>query len=431
LKGVGEIKDPVHGYIRFTEVEKKLIDSTPVQRLRNIKQLAGAELTYPGAVHTRFLHSLGVMHLAGMLGVYLAEKGYISEEEIQKVRLAGLLHDVGHGPFSHVYEEILEKHRHQTHEDLTQWVIESSEIGDILSSHGFSKKEIAQLSTGHLDRTERIFLNQVIAGHFSADIMDYLARDSYFAGVEYGKVDAQRLISSLELIEKRLMADGSGAFGVLESFIIARMEMFNTVYFHRTVRATNVMIARAMDFACEKLGLASFKDVEEFLRLDDGKVLEGLLSLKKEVDQKLQKAYQYILGVRSRKLLKSTYELIIFRKDTFFSNLLNKPNIRREVEVEIGEKTGVDPDFIVIDVPQVLSVPINPVERQRSDILVYRKTPAGVIVQKATELSPLLASLTQFMDIVRVYTLPQFREKVAEVCEKTFGGKPFSAKISV
>lgn len=412
-------------------MEKDLIDSAPLQRLRNIKQLAGAELTYPGAVHTRFLHSLGVMHLASMLGLHLAEKGYISEEEIQKVRLAGLLHDVGHGPFSHVYEEILEKHRRQTHEDLTEWVIACSEIGDILSTHGFSKEEIAQLSTGHLEQEERLFLNQIIAGHFSADIMDYLARDSYFAGVEYGKVDAQRLTSSLELIDRRLIADGSGALGVLESFIIARMEMFNTVYFHRTVRATNVMIARAMDFACEKLGLTSFKDVEEFLRLDDGKVLGALLSLREEADEKLQKAYQYISGVQRRKLLKSTYELTIFRKDTFFANLLNKSSIRHQVEEEIGEQTGVDPDFIVIDVPQVLSVPINPVERQRSDIMVYRKTPAGVVIQKVTELSPVLASLTQFMDVVRVYTLPKFREKVAKVCEKTFDSKTFSAKISV
>jgi len=431
LKKIGEIKDPVHNYIQFTDIEKKIIDSYPVQRLRGIKQLAGAEFTYPGAIHTRFMHSLGVMHLSGLLGDHLMEKGYVSEEEVQKLRLAGLLHDIGHGPFSHVYEEVLSKHRNLTHEDLAERIIHDTETGDILAEYGFSKNEISQLATGRLRKKNRGFLNQVIAGHFSSDIIDYLIRDSYFAGVEYGKVDVQRLITSLDLIENELMADYSGAFGVLESFIIARIEMFNVVYFHRTVRATNVMIARAMDFANKKLGLCSFDSIDDFLTLDDAVVLRNLISLKEAKEKSSLKAYEFISRVIERKLLKSTYELMIHRRDNFFENLLNKTSIRKQIESEIGDKVGIDPDYVIIDVPQVLSVPINPIERKRSEIHVFKNTTQGKVVQKITDLSPILAALSDFIDIIRVYTLPEYREEVASICEGMFGQRSYSLRISM
>jgi len=431
MKKVGEIKDPVHGYIHFTEIEKAVIDSRPLQRLRRIKQLAGAELTYPGALHTRFTHSLGVMHLSGLIGEHLKELDYLTDDEVQKLRLAGLLHDVGHGPFSHVYEEILDKYQKLTHEDLGRRIVKKSEIGDILSAHGFSKEEISQLSTGALRKKGKDFLNQAIAGHFSSDIMDYLVRDSYFAGVEYGRVDVHRLISSLDLIDNTLLADYSDAFGVIESFIIARVEMFNVVYFHRTVRATNVMLARAMDFAEAELGLCSFKTIDDFLKLNDSTVTSALLSLRGAKGVTSQRAYDLISRVKDRRLLKSTYELTIYRKDDFFANLLNRVNIRQQLEAEIGEKVGIDPDYIIIDVPQVLSVPINPIERKKTEILVSQKTTSGKVVKKVTELSPLLGSLSKFIDIVRVYTLPEHREKVASICEGILGHRPFSTKISM
>jgi HD superfamily phosphohydrolase len=431
VKKVGEIKDPVHGYIYFSEVEKKIIDSSPLQRLRRIKQLAGAELTYPGALHTRFNHSLGVMHLSGLIGTHLKEASYITEDEVQKLRLAGLLHDVGHGPFSHVYEEILDKYRKLTHEDLSRMIVRESEIGEILTEHGYSKDEISQLSTGALRKKGKDFLNQAIAGHFSSDIMDYLVRDSYFAGVEYGKIDVHRLVSSLDLIDSKLVADYSDAFGVIESFIIARVEMFNVVYFHRTVRATNVMVARAMDFAEPELGLCSFNTVDDFLQLDDSTVTAALLSLKKTKRASSQHAYDLITRIRNRHLLKSTYELTIYRKDDFFANLLNKVNIRNQLEIEIGEKAGIDPKYVIIDVPQVLSVPINPIERKKTEILVSQMTSSGKVLKKVTELSPLLGSLSKFIDIVRVYTMPEYREKVGPICEEIMGHRPFSTKISM
>lgn len=431
MKWVGEIKDPVHGYIHFTEVEKEVIDSPAFQRLRRIKQLACADLTYPGAIHTRFVHSIGTMHISGLIGNHLMEKGYLTEDEVQKLRLAGLLHDVGHGPFSHVYEEILDKYTGLTHEDVGERIIRETEIGDVLERYGYSKVELSKLAVGRLNVKDKMFLNQIIAGHFSSDIMDYLLRDSYFAGVEYGRFDVYRLVESLDLIEGKLAADYSGAFGVLESYIISRIEMFNVVYFHRTVRAANVMLARAMDFAHEELGLCPLKSLEEFLRLDDYKVMLDLESLKSETKNHLVKAYKIYSNLKNRRLFKSTYELILHQRNDFFTNLINKVAIRKRIESEIGEEANIDADYVIIDVPQLLSVPVNPVERRRSEILIYKKTAEGKKVQKVREVSPILSALSEFIDIVRVYTMPEYRDKVEKACEKILGYKPFSERISM
>src|ERR1051326_9458661 len=115
MKFVGEITDPIHKFIRFTELEKKIIDSNVFQRLRRIKQLAGAHLVYPGAQHSRFEHSLGTMHVAGQAANVLKDKGYLDSNDSENIRMAALLHDIGHGPFSHLFEEVLQKKKKNSH----------------------------------------------------------------------------------------------------------------------------------------------------------------------------------------------------------------------------------------------------------------------------------------------------------------------------
>ena len=132
-----DIIDPIHDFVRVYDNELKIIDTPIFQRLRRIRQLSGAHLIYPGAQHTRFEHSLGVMHIASMAGQALAEKGVVSSDDIQNLRLASLLHDIGHGPFSHLFEEIFEEKRKISHEDLGRDIILKTEIGDIISKNGF------------------------------------------------------------------------------------------------------------------------------------------------------------------------------------------------------------------------------------------------------------------------------------------------------
>ena len=138
LRSVAEIRDPVHGYIKMTAVEKALIDTQNVQRLRRIHQLAGSNQDNPGAVHTRFEHVVGAMHMAGTIAESLSERTDVSDDTIQLVRIAALLHDVGHGPFSHMFEEVLSAKKDITHEDISQRIIAETSVGDILERHGFS-----------------------------------------------------------------------------------------------------------------------------------------------------------------------------------------------------------------------------------------------------------------------------------------------------
>ncbi len=198
LRYVAEIRDPVHGYIKIKEEERAIIDSPFVQRLRRIHQLAGAYMVYPGGVHSRFEHVLGTMHVAGLIAESLADKVDLGEEQIQELRLAALLHDVGHGPFSHLFEEVLTDKTGLSHEDMSQRIVLESDIRGILERYSISASAMSKLCIGK--QKTHPFMNEVIAGGLSADIMDYLLRDSYFTGVEYGKVDIHRVIDSLEVM---------------------------------------------------------------------------------------------------------------------------------------------------------------------------------------------------------------------------------------
>ena len=191
MKQFLDIVDPIHDFIRVYSTELKVIDSSIFQRLRRIRQLSGAHLTYPSAQHSRFEHSLGVMHIAGQASNALKDKGFLNSDQIQEIRLAALLHDVGHGPFSHLFEEVLQLKKKISHEDIGKKIIQESEIGDILSKGGFDKKKITKLAFGY---PKYRFVNEIISGSLSADMMDYLQRDGYFTGAEHAKIDHKRII---------------------------------------------------------------------------------------------------------------------------------------------------------------------------------------------------------------------------------------------
>ena len=155
LEFTGEITDPIHRYIRITDLEKKLIDTEAFQRLRKIRQLAGAHLVYPSAQHTRFEHSLGVMHLAGLAAETLLDKGYITyKEDVESLRIAALLHDIGHGPFSHLFEEVLSGNASKkiNHEIIGRKIIKETIILDILEKYGYDGDYVCNLSFGESQR---------------------------------------------------------------------------------------------------------------------------------------------------------------------------------------------------------------------------------------------------------------------------------------
>lgn len=422
----GEIKDPVHGYIQVSDAERAVLDTPPMQRLRRIRQLAAAYLTYPGAEHTRFHHSLGVMHVAGRIADRLQGLGLIDGGEGQRLRLAGLLHDIGHGPFSHLFEEVMEG-RGLTHEDMSRRIIRESEVANALVEHGFDSEELSDLAVGRLDG--KPFLNQVVAGQFSADNMDYLMRDSYFTGVEYGRVDINRLINSLDLLDGGLAMDTTALYA-LEAFVIARYEMFKAVYFHRTVRAAAVMLVRAMEYADERLGFTSFESVGDYLRLDDAHVLVRLETLRGARDGPSRTAYELWRMFRDRRLLKCAYERVVHRRDPFIVNLLTHGDIRAGLEEEIAERAGVDRSFVAIDVSTASSVPYYAAEGGPADIPVFSRGPDGSRTRRSfSELSPLVGPLIGYLDIVRVYAKAQDRKAVREAAQRAFGKETTATKI--
>ncbi|MEM4701797.1 MAG: HD domain-containing protein, partial [Candidatus Bathyarchaeia archaeon] len=419
----GEIKDPVHGYVYITEEEKKIIDSYPVQRLRRLRQLAGAEYVYPGANHTRFEHSIGVMYLAGKVAENPNVSQLVGEEEAEAVRIAGLLHDVGHGPFSHVFEHLLTKKLNKTHEDITAWIIKNSELKDVLANFGYKAEDIAELAVGSLSIRGKAFLNQIIRSSIDVDKLDFVVRDTYHTGAEYGFVDVFRLIHTFDVLDGNLAVD-VGALSTLESFIIARIESFKSIYFHRVGRAAQIMLATALEKADEELGLSAFKTPEEYLAMDDYTVWTMLKNCKK--------SSPIIRNLERRRMLKCAYEQTFYVKDKTVSNIFSAEEFRNQIKNRIAKDAKVDPEAIIIDVPTVPSVPYHhSMFMEPMEIPVFSKTRDGrKEVKRLSEISGIFEVLKGFINILRVYTDEKNRGKVAEAASKILGEIPSSAKIS-
>jgi len=399
IKYVGEITDPIHRYIRFTEVEKKIIDTKIFQRLRRIRQLAGAHLVYPSAQHSRFEHSLGTMHLAGLAGETMFSKNYINEEDIQKLRLAALLHDIGHGPFSHLFEEVLANKTQLSHEEMGKMIITKTEISDIVKKFGYSTRDICNLSFGNY-KTK--FFNELLSGGLSVDIMDYLPRDSYFTGTEYGKLDYYRLISSMEISSKGHLSLNKSSIYSLESMLISRYEMFKAVYFHKTVRSAEVMLLNSMIFADNDLNLST-ANLDEFLLFTDETLIDKICFLgdKNQLASKL--AHDY----RNRKLLKCVYEKFFYNRKRF-DKITYKRRIKK-IKSKVLQNTTISESDIYIDLSIAPSMPLTPKKDELNFIILIDKeqeyeTPIYNL--------PLFKAMTGFLDMVRIYSHVEIRDKL-------------------
>jgi uncharacterized protein len=248
-----EVRDPVHGFIYFNETEMKIVNTPVFQRLRYIRQLAFTHLVYPGAEHSRFAHSMGVMEFATRMFETLMMKHRGTElrwsearvrRNRQLLRLAALLHDTGHPPFSHASEELLPG---VTHEEISRRFILAEPIGPLIDEfrkeHGITRGDVASFFSTENIEPDIVFLKEIFSGEIDADKLDYLYRDSLFTGVHYGRFDYQRLIQSLCLIEhpdevgNYVMAIEHGGLHALEAMVLARYFMFTQVYFHKVRRA--------------------------------------------------------------------------------------------------------------------------------------------------------------------------------------------------
>jgi len=402
-----DIIDPIHDFIRVYDHELKLIDTPIFQRLRRIKQLSGAHLTYPSAQHTRFEHSLGVMHISGQAGYALNEKGILKSEDIEILRLAGLLHDIGHGPFSHLFEEIIQKKK-ISHEDFGRKIILKSEIGDDLNKSGYDKKLITNIAFGD---SKQQYMNEIISGALSADMMDYLLRDGYFTGAEHAKIDHKRITQSLEVHKKKLALERSALYS-FESMMHSRYQMFKAVYFHKTVRAAEVMLLEALRLSDDEFGFTSF-DIEDFIQLTDEYVLSKLISSK---PAKLERAKQLAIDYQNRKLLKCVFERILTSKTDLAETKTN------ELRTSISKKSKINETEIFVDSSVTPSIPLAPSKKESKQIILinYENGKSSAQEMPISQI-PVVSVISGFMNILRIYTYERNRNKV-EIASKSILG---------
>lgn len=305
-----EIRDPIHGSIPLSEPEVALCDSAPYQRLRAIKQLGLAEFSFPGATHNRYIHSIGVCHLTGrafdtVFKDYRFSTVEKRESLRQTVRMAALLHDVGHGPLSHSTEEVMPKvgalnikayeakknpvdpNRQADHEDYTIKFVTDSSITKVLEESGVSPFHIASLIDKELVVTDdffmdqglnfRVILSQIVSSEMDCDRMDYLGRDAYFCGTNYGKVELEWLINHLTYhIENDTvyLALGRRALYTFDDFLLSRHHMHLMVYFHHKAIIYEEMIHRYLKSKDCTFSLPS--DIEEYVHCTDMALFQHL-----------------------------------------------------------------------------------------------------------------------------------------------------------
>ena len=342
------IRDPIHGDIKLEGLFLDLIETPEIQRLYNIKQLGFAHLVFPGAHHTRLEHSLGSYYIA----LKATGKLDLKKDEKTKVACAALLHDIGHGPFSHTLEFILRETLNVDHIDLTEKLIlgehkiydkdEKEYIGsqnvfDILNKYCIDQKEIISIIRGETNKKQ--YLSQLLNSSVDVDQLDYLIRDAYYTGVTYGMIDIERFLQTLTINNNQLAVKKKG-IGVVENILMARILMYSSVYFHKTVRIAELMLSKAIE-------MKHIAKPFEYFKMTDAELINEL---------KKMGSFQYEIASRLkyRTLFKQAYsvsELTLDEEKINAIKRLDDIKSRRKKEKEFEEVLNIPSGHIIIDIP--------------------------------------------------------------------------------
>lgn len=408
---ISHFRDPVHGFINIRPWERKIIDSQPFQRLRGIKQLALTYLIYHGAEHTRFGHSIGVLHLVSRAfrSVTTKNNDLFPKEKLewyeQILRLIGLTHDLGHAPFSHGSELVFPEG--QEHEDFTEQIVLNTEVAHFINEIGsefvakygtefnITPELICSIYHGkNINNPDFIFLKKFVDSEIDCDKMDYLLRDSLYCGVNYGKYDMERLISCLTAYKKDnnifLAVEKRGLYA-FEEFVLARYFMFVQVYFHKTRRLLDKML---VNYLREYLPGGRYPEpVFEYLTWDDARVWEMIRADEKKSD--------FADRIINRKILKKIYE------STTHCGDLEK-RIYSLIRTDLQDKFGAK-NFIIDSADKMThKIPLKydlDDERTIPIIIDHSEEPSTISIE-----SGIINKMTEPINILRIYAY----ENVAE-----------------
>ena len=372
------INDPVHGFIKIPyEIIFDIMEHRCFQRLRRISQTGLLSLIFPGATHTRFHHAIGAMHLMFNALEILKQKGVkISTEEEKGAMLAVLLHDVGHGPFSHALENILMDNWH--HEKLSLLLMEQ------LNEEFSGELTIAiQMFQG---KYHRKFFNQLISSQLDVDRLDYLKRDSFYTGVSEGNINTQRILSTLNVLDDELVLDEKGIYSI-EHYLVARMFMYWQVYYHKAaVLAENLLIKimnRAKTLVSQNVEVeasenlkyflyressteATEEDIARFMELDDTDVLQAIKSWKNHED--------FVLSYLCNTVINRKFPKIIYSSTPFSDDLVQEKV--RETNLHFGIENG---DLLVDNIERNLL----PYDKTKQPIYLLRNDMEKVALEQA------------------------------------------------
>ena len=432
-------RDPVHNIIRLLtdsdegELMMQLIDAPEFQRLRRIKQLGLGLYTYQGAEHSRFTHSLGAFHLMTRVLDRLGEHYEINKEDRVASRAAALLHDVGHGSFSHVMEKVLNSH----HESWTVQTILSpdTEVGRLLVSFSASlPAKIAEIIEG---KFQPAALGQLVSSQLDVDRMDYLLRDSLMTGAKYGIYDLEWIINALAIDERadRIYVTQRGLFAV-EEYLQARYYMFRQVYFHRTLRSAEAVlrsvIRRALkllaaekevwyasETAFEKILRRQTLSITEHLQVDDSDVLFHIKQWQRSNDTILKDLSSRFIG---RRLFKAIdLDMSVPEREEFLAKAR-----------DCVARAGFDPEYYFVedhagDVPYYNYYTAQGAEPKS---LIYVESGfADPVIREISEVSEVARGLQRGYQLHRACFPAEVKQHIYELFQKS-GSKGRSASGS-
>ena len=431
------INDAIHGQFKLEGVVQDLLSTPEMNKLSHIKQLGLAHLVFPGAHHTRFEHSLGASHIAGRMADSLS----LGDIDTDTLRTAAMLHDVGHGPYSHTLEHILADRGGLDHMEVTKGIIlgeydvivdgegesidERKSIPGILEDNDLDPKLVSSLITGpDASSSERSLLSwaegkedfsgednslaQLVHGPIDCDQLDYLLRDSHFTGVKHGVVDHNRLMECLRIQGGDIVVE-QGGLSALEGMLVARGLMYSAVYFHRVTRVTEVMLSRAVERAGDNL-----PDSIDLQRRVDAEIWGAL-------DKAGGFSRDMITRLKYRNLLKVC---ISRRKDDMtpeqiekLASIANDLSSRREIEDDIAFRAGLEPGYVAIDVPSVKLLLSEP-RMAQVDVKVVGDDGKTRWLKEVTPMAEALRKRQVSQEAVYVMTLPGSEKRVSEVANQ-------------